>query len=173
MKRLLLLALAGVLSGCLIIAPEPTPDPDPVTPLRVLEATFRTNFSANGQPAICSNLTTTVSYSFHYQGELESWTSYFRGVTLNQIKGERTFTPDGPEVNPYETNGYEVAYNLGPNFAPYSTDETGLGAKAIVPVPVPQPVKIGASKLYLVLEGEDGDAQPYVSPEIPVIENCP
>ncbi len=171
MKRFFLLLLAGPLSGCLVITPEPVIPP--VTPISVLEATYRTDVSVNGQPAICDNRTTTLSYTFRYQGELESWTSFLKGVKLGEEKGMRTFTPNVSGVSPYEENGYEVTYTLGANAAPYAASEKGQGSKAIVVVPVPQPQIIGASKLHLILTGADGNAEPYISPEIPVVINCP
>lgn len=171
MKRLFLLLLVGLLGGCLVIAPEPIVPP--VTPISVLEATYKTDVSVNGQPAICDNRTTTLSYTFRYQGELESWTSFLKGVRLGEEKGARTFTPGVSGVNPYVENGYEVTYTLGANVAPYGAGKTAPNSKAIVVVPVPQPEIIGASKLHLVLTGADGNAKPYISPEIPVIINCP
>lgn len=170
MKRSALLLLAGLLGGCLIITPTPVPE------LNVLEVSYRTNAQlTDGTFVICDNITTTLIYRFRYEGELESWTSYLEGQELGRIEGRETFTPASQNVNPYEETGFEVTYTIRPNMAPYQnrTVEVELSPQAIDIVPVPQPTIIGASKLHLILRGADGNARPYISPEIPVIINCP
>jgi len=167
MKRSALLLLAGLLGGCLIITPTPVPE------LNVLEASYSTNFSANGEPVICDNRATTLSYRFTYEGELESWTSYLQGQTLGQIKGERTFDPNSEGVSAIGAQGFEVQYVMSPYFAPYNADpKASLSPQAIVVVPVPQPNEIGATKLFLTLSGSGEEAR-FVSDAIPVISNCP
>ncbi len=117
MKRLYLLAVLALLSGCLVIE---TPNVPTQPALRVREATYETNYSANGQAVICDNKPTQIVYRFRYVGGLTSWSSYLRGEVLGTRRGEQTFTPGSVGVSPYETAGYEVTYNLGPNTAPYS-----------------------------------------------------
>ena len=171
MKRFSLIALWALLSGCLIIETPVVPTPEP--PLRVLETTYSTSFSANGQAVICDDRPTQITYRFRYQGQLESWTSYLRGETLGTERGRQTFAPGSVGVNPYETAGYEVTYNLGPNTAPYRNgpDAARVSPQAIVVVPNPTP--IGATRLFLVLRGGGGESRPYQSDPIPVISNCP
>ena len=175
MKRLYLLAVLALLSGCLVIETPNVPTPSQPA-LSVREATYETNYSANGQPVICDNKPTQIVYRFRYVGGLTSWSSYLKGEQLGTERGQATFTPGGVGVNPYRTAGYEVTYNLGPNTAPYAVspgDET-LEPQAIVVVPVPNPTVIGATRLFLVLRGASGAAEPYrVSDPIPVLLNCP
>lgn len=175
MKRFYLLAVFALLSGCLIIESPNTPDPTPEPALRVREATYSTNYSADGQAVICDNKPTQIVYRFRYVGRLESWSSYLRGETLGTVAGKRTFTPGSVGVSPYETAGYEVTYNLSPNATPYTADADGksLEPEAIVVVPVPNPTEIGQTRLYLVLRGANGEARPFVSDPIPVLINCP
>ena len=169
MKRIAFLLLAATLSGCLIVTPTPrTPQ------LEVLSATYATNFrTSDGASVICDNRPTTLLYRFTYQGELESWTSYLEGQKLGEKKGERTFEPGSNSVVASGEQGFEVQYVMDANFAPYEKGDAEVSPQAIVPVPVPQPTVIGATKLYLILEGEDGRARPYSSQDIPVIINCP
>lgn len=172
MQRFLLLITLGLLAGCnIVITPSPT------QPLRVLSANYATNFrTADGTSVICDNRATTLLYQFRYEGQLNRWTSYLEGQTLGQTKGERTFTPDSREVSDFGEQGYEVQYVMSPNFAPYENGaeigDDALTPRAINVVPVPQPTEIGATKLYLTLEGAGDDAQ-FVSRDIPVIINCP
>lgn len=175
MKRLYLFAVFALLSGCLIIEPPIVPTPIPEPALRVREASYDTNYSANGQAVVCDNKPTQIVYRFRYEGRLESWSSYLRGEELNTVAGARTFTPGSAGVSPYETAGYEVTYNLEPNATPYATDgnDQTLSPEAIVVVPVPDPTPIGATRLYLVLRGGSGEARPFVSRPIPVLINCP
>ena len=174
MKRFLLVFVC-LLTGCNIVVES---NPIPTPSLRILEASYSTNFSlSNGQPVICDNKTTQLVYRFRYVGELESWTSYLKGRELNQIIGPETFTPGSAGVSPYETAGYEVTYNLPPNTAPYAAQpEAGtVSPQAIIVTPVPNPTPIGATQLYLTLKGANSNAQgyDYRSGDIPVLINCP
>ena len=165
------LLLAGLLAGCnVVVQPNPiTPPP----PLEVLQASYSTNFSApDSQPAICDNKATTITYTFRYQGQLESWNSYLRGQTLGKVSGERTFTPTSPNVSAYETSGYEVTYTLDPNTAPYKVDPSDLSPQGIIVTPVPDPTPIGTTKLHLILRGTNGESKPFISQPIPVYVNC-
>ena len=167
--------LAGLLAGCnVVVQPNPiTPPP----PLEVLQASYSTNFSApDGQPAICDNKATTITYTFRYQGQLESWTSYLKGQTLGKESGRQTFTPTSPYVSPYETSGYEVTYTLELNSAPYAmnqaVDPSELSPQGIIVTPKPTP-PIGTTRLYLMLRGANDAAPPFVfSGDIPVYVNC-
>lgn len=169
MKQILSLVFLGLLAGCNVYL---TPNPNPVPELNVLEATYNTNYSANGVAVICDNRPTTLTYRFRYEGELTSWTSYLEGQVLGQIKGERTFDPRSQGVIPVGEQGFEVQYVMSPYFAPYENDSTTPTPKAIDVVPVPQPVQIGATKLYLTLSGVNEEAR-FDSEDIPVINNCP
>lgn len=167
-NRFFLLLSLGILAGCQIYV-TPTPE------LRVLTANLATNYrTADGTSVICDNRATTLLYSFRYEGQLNRWTSYLKGQTLGEVKGERSFTPGSQGVVAYEQPGYEVQYVMDPNFAPYLTGvaDRALAPSAIDIVPVPQPTRIGATKLYLTLEGADQKAR-FVSRDIPVIINCP
>lgn len=171
MKRLSLLLLFALLGGCLIVTPGPTPPP--ATPLKVLEATYGTDFAVNDQPVICDNRTTQLSYRFRFEGELQSWVSYLKGTELREETPHRTFTPGADGVTPSDANGYEVTYTLGANSAPYAVDNKGISSKAIVVVPVPQPQVIGNTILHLILQGANGETANYTSRPIPVVINCP
>ncbi len=159
-----------LLAGCEIIVTGTPPTP---RPLEVLEANYRTNFrDQNGRYLICDNRTTTLIYRFRYQGELESWRSLLRGQKLGEVKGDQTFYPSSRGVSRFES-GYEVTYEMGPNFAPYTSDlGTELSPQDIIVVPVPEPEVIGNSRLHLTLSGVGDDAR-YVSPNIPVVVGCP
>lgn len=176
MKRLYLLAVLALLSGCLVIESPNVPTPAPTQPaLNVLEFNYFTNYrgSTTGASYICDNRPTVLTYRFRYEGGLERWTSYLRGQTLSQEKGVRTFDPRTEGVSPYESAGFEVNYAMGAYFAPYKQGEASVSPQAIEVVPVPQPVIIGATRLYLVLEGVNGQTEPRISGDIPVISNCP
>ena len=113
MKRIAFLLLAATLSGCLIVTPTPTPR------LEVLSATYATNFrTSDGTSVICDNRPTTLLYRFTYQGELESWTSYLEGQTLNERKGERTFEPGSNSVVASGEQGFRGAIRDGREFRP-------------------------------------------------------
>lgn len=172
MKRLYLLTVFALLSGCLVIESPGLPT-QPA--LSVREATYGTNYSANGQAVICDNKQTQIVYRFRYVGQLGSWSSHLRGEKLGDKRFEQTFTPGSAGVSPYETAGYEVIYNLTPYATPYATgfEDQPLSPEAIVVVPVPNPTPIGATRLYLVLRGASGEARPFVSQPIPVLDNCP
>ncbi len=171
MKQIAFLLLAATLGGCLVVTPTPEPQP-PV--LEVLSATYSTDFQdeTTGAFYICDNRSTTLTYSFTYQGQLESWSSYLKGQRLGQTKGERTFEPGGRGVVSTGEQGFEVQYVMSPNFAPYAQGNAEVSPQAIVVVPTPND-PIGATKLYLTLKGANGDARPYSSQDIPVINNCP
>ncbi len=176
MNRLFLTSLLlclGLLTGCNVYV-TPTPAP-PAPALKVLEASYSTSFStSDGRPAICDNKPTQLTYTFRYEGRLESWSSYLEGQVLGKKGAERSFTPTSAGVSRYQTNGYEVTYGLPTDFTPYGTDpETNLSAQAIVVTPIPPLTPIGATKLYLTLIGAGGTAQPYVSKDIVVYINCP
>lgn len=169
MKQIAFLLLAATLGGCLVVTPTPrTPQ------LEVLSATYATNFRTDdGTSVICDNRPTTLLYRFTYQGELESWTSYLEGQTLGQVKAPRTFEPGDKDVISTGEKGFEVQYVMSSHFAPYEQGDAEISPQAIDVVPVPQPNIIGATKLYLTLEGADGKARPYSSQDIPVIDECP
>ena len=173
MNRFLLalpMLLTGLLSSCNIIV-QPGPNVTPPSPLRVLEATYSTNYaSPDGQPAICDSRPTTITYTFRYQGQLESWSSYLKGQTLGKVSGSKTFTPTSSGVSPYETSGYEVIYTLDPNTAPYAATPDTLSPQGIIVTPVPP---IGTTQLYLILKGADSTAPAFTfKGDIPVYINC-
>lgn len=169
MKRIAFLLLTGMLGGCLIVTPTPQ-----VPNLEVLSATYATNYrTEDGTSVICDNYPTTLLYRFTYQGELESWTSYLEGQKLKERKGKRTFDPGSSSVTASGEQGFEVQYVMDAYFAPYKQGAAEISPQAIDVVPIPQPNIIGATKLYLILEGADGDARPYSSQDIPVVDICP
>ena len=173
MKRFCLLICLGLLAGCEVVL---FGGPTPVAPnLNVLEATYSTNYqdAGTGISYICDNRPTTLTYRFRYEGELERWASYLEGQTLGRRDAERTFDPGTQGVSRYQDVGFEVSYQMSAYFAPYKQDKETVLPQAIEVVPVPQPVLIGATKLYLILEGASGKAQPYGSGDIPVVANCP
>ena len=169
MKRFSLLLLFGLLGGCIII----TPDPVIPTPIEIIDPSFETNVTANGQIAICSNRVTQIAYTFRHTGDLASWSSFLKGNTIGTEILRETYTPTTAGVEAVGTDGYRTTFNIAENTAPYSAGTSGSTSKAIVVVPVPQPVQIGSSKLYLTLTGTGGDTKTHTFSDIPVIENCP
>ena len=162
---------AGLLAGCnVIVQPNPV---TPTLPLEVLQASYSTNFSApDGRPAICDNKATTITYTFRYQGQLESWNSYLKGQTLGKVSGAQTFTPTSPNVSAYETSGYEVTYTLDPLTAPLAANPSELSPQGIIVTPKPTP-PIGTTRLYLILKSANSAAQPFgFSGDIPVYISC-
>lgn len=161
----------GLLAGCNVYL---TPTPTPVPVLNITEFTTFTNYTdQSGASYICDNRPTTLTYRFSYEGRLERWTSYLEGQALpgSPIKGEHTFDPRSQDVSPYQDSGFEVEYRMDAYFAPYKEGDEAVSPQAIIPVPNPQP--IGATKLYLTLEGQDGQVQSRTSEAIPVVSNCP
>lgn len=139
-----------------------------------MSATVTTNYrTTDGTYVICDNRTTAFFYRFRYEGRLTRWTSYFEGQTLREIKGRRSFTPNTQGVVPYGKRGYKVQYVMSADFAPYlrNAENYLLTPSAINVVPVPKPTRIGATKLYLTLQGGSRKAR-FVLPNIPVIINC-
>ncbi len=175
MNRFIWLISLVLLAGCMARI-GPTPPSIPSVPrLKVVSANVATNYrTTNGTSVICDNRATTLLYSFRYEGQLSRWTSYLQGQTFGDIKGRRSFTPNTQGVVPSGERGYEVQYVMSANFAPYirDADDDTLISSAINVIPVPQPTRIGATKLTLTLQGGNRDAR-FVSPDIPVIINCP
>ena len=164
----------GLLAGCNVYV-NPTPTPTPTPTLKVLRLSLEASNSVEGQAAVCDNKTTQITYRFLYEGNLESWSSYLQGEELGKVVLPRTFTPGSAGVSPYETRGYEVIYNLPPNTAPYAVNPAGNVTNTVTPqaiVPVPNPTKIGATRLYLTLRGTNGETKPFVSDAIPVYIDC-
>ncbi len=172
MNRFFLLLSLLLLAGCTV---NVGPNPPPTLRLKLLSANVATNYrTAAGTSVICDNRATTLLYRFRYEGRLSRWTSYLKGQTLGQIKGRRSFTPNSRGVVAVGERSYAVQYVMSANFAPYINGVAGntLTPSAIEVVPVPQPTRIGATKLYLTLQGTNREAR-FVSPNIPVIINCP
>ena len=171
MNRFLLtlpLLLAGLLAGCNVVI---QPGPEVTPPLKVLQASYNTNYaSPDGQPAICDSRPTTITYTFRYEGRLESWSSYLKGQKFGKVSGGRTFTPTSSGVSPYEASGYEVTYTLDPNTAPYDVKPSNLSPQAIIVTPISP---IGTTQLFLELKGANDAAPPFTfKGDIPIYINC-
>ena len=112
----------------------------------------------SGRYIICDNYTTQITYAFSYDGGLESWTSYLRGVRSGDITGLETFFPDTRGVY-YDSDYVEVTYTIPPYNAPLA-----VAPQAIIVKPVIE----GYTRLYLQINGyiEEYD---FLSQSIPVV----
>ena len=167
---LMSLLCLGLLAGCNVYV---NPTPTPVPALNILDFSYKSNFSVAGQAAVCDNKTTQLTYTFRYEGNLESWSSYLKGDTLGKIVLPETFTPESTGISP--SKPAEVIYNLPPNTAPFISSPSDNSADKVLPqaiVPVPNPQPIGTTRLYITFKGTDGQTQSRTSEAIPVVSNC-
>ena len=113
----------------------------------------------SGRYIICDNYTTQITYAFSYDGLLESWTSYLRGVRSGEIAGLATFFPDTRGVS-YRDDYVEVTYTVPSRNAPLS-----VAPQAIVV----RPVVKGYTRLYLQVNGYTEEYD-FLSQSIPVVD---
>jgi hypothetical protein len=160
-------ALATVitlLSGCEIIITG-----DLVYPpgFNLTNASYSTNYRADADGdgdlefVICDDRTTELGYHFDYHGDLQRWTSFLRGVTSGQIRGEATFTP-GSAGNP--PGHVDVTYEIRSGAAPLLVTPQGI---TVVPIPD----VIGYTRLYVRVNGYSG-LYSLSSAPVPVLAAC-
>ena len=146
-----------------------------VAPELTAAGSVSTNFQATldgedaAQDVICEDRITELSYSFTYSGSLTSWTSYLKGVTTGEEAGRETFTLNSNKVD-RDGNTVTVTYTIPAQTSPLLTDG-GITTEAITVVPSPR--QIGATQLFIGLEGALGAAEALRADPIPVVVNCP
>ena len=149
--------VVGLLSGCNIVFTGDTGLPDGID---IYDGAYSTSYQdGNGRFIICDNATTELSYAFAYDGALESWTSYLRGVQSGQVTGRATFTPNSGNVS-YGSDYVEVTYTIPAYNAPLA-----VAPQAIVV----RPVVKGYTRLYLQVNGYR-EGYDFLSRNIPVVD---
>ena len=159
---LLVLALV-VLSGCEItVTSRPGRPPNFV----LTDASYQTNFEADIEGrrrfVICDDRTTFLTYRLEFDGELDSWTSYLRGVRSGDIEGRATFDSRDSRVNRYGDGFAEVEYEIRARGAPLL-----VAPQAIVPRPKVE----GYTQLILEVNGYE-EGYELSSDDIPVLATC-
>lgn len=179
MKRILLLPLAALaLTGCVVefyggwYGGARYPRSYSGARLHVDELYFQSNYTLNGQPIVCDDRPTSLSYGFHYSGDLSWWRSRLVGKTSGAETGDQIFyngTPY-PGVN-YGSGQVTVTYNVPARTAPLAVGDQMTRPQSIVVEPGAR--VIGYTALRLTATTSDGDSGTVELPEIPVVENCP
>ena len=118
-----------------------------------LTSTHNATVDGRNQPVICDDQETTLTYSFEYSGNLETYSTYLVGRD----------TGDEAEL----TNQTQIASG---GYVEHSVRiPAGLAPLAIVPNPIP----IGASILYVTLDPDGYGDQYYIRfNDIPVLQTC-
>ena len=149
--------VVGLLAGCNVVFTGDTGLPDDID---IYDETYTTSYTDdNGRFIICDNYENRISYAFSYDGALESWTSYLRGVQSGQVAGRATFTPDSSNVS-YGSERVTVTYTIPSYTAPLS-----VAPQAIVV----RPVVKGYTRLYLQVNGYR-EGYDFLSKNIPVVD---
>lgn len=163
----LLLLAALLLSACDIIISGPSVPPS----VNVFNASYSTNYEAtiNGvtQDIICDNRRTELNYTFDYSGNLDSWSSFLRGVESGEIDGLESFT----EADIARYGEVDVTYEIPPGEAPLKEESERLNPQRIVVVPNPQVV--GRTMLYVTVNGGSNRIPLSSDRSIPVVNPCP
>ncbi len=150
------LVVAGLLfAGCSFVVT----DVGLPSGIDIYNESYSTSYRDSDGFVICDNLTTRITYSFAYDGALESWTSYLRGVTTGEVEGRATFFPESDGVI-YNSDFVEVTYTIPPYNAPLS-----VAPQAIVV----RPVVRGYTRLYLQINGYRRGYD-FLSRDIPVVD---
>jgi len=135
----------------------------------VSNATYATTHRAEveglNQFVICDNLDTILSYSFDFNGNLESWSSFLEGEKTKEIAGKASFNASQITA----PGRVEVTYEIKAGGAPKLV-APDLSTQAIVVIPKPD--VIGASKLFINVNGFSR-SRPLSSNSIPVLRDCP
>lgn len=149
----LLAALTLLVTGCQVVV---SPGPGGPSGFTLRSASYTTNHQGpNDTDIICDNQTTFLRYSFVFDGELRSWTSYLKGASTGEIAGEQTFGPSTPGVD-YRPGNVTVTYEIRPGAAPQ-----GIGVNP----------KTSYTRLFLRVNGSDR-AYDLLSRDIPVVSEC-
>lgn len=167
LSALLLLATL-LLAGCEIVISGGGTWPDDLV---ISNAGYLTDATATidgvERYVVCDDRLADLTYFFDYDGVLESWTSYLKGVTTGDVIGRRTFTPDTAGVR-FTADDVMVTYTIHAGVAPLDQDDA-LAPQGIVVVPAPN--VIGYTELYLRIESTSSVLR-LVSRKIPVLSNC-
>ena len=153
MKRLILLILSVLtLTACtgvieFILDFETNLPPGLTVSNLELSSNYTATVDGVRQPVICDDKTTILTYSFNFNGALESWTSYLKGEDTGYVPPESiaTFNASSANVN-YQNNFVSVEYEIPRTLAPTSQP---LSSQAIVV----NPKTIGATELYVEING--------------------
>ena len=169
--RLVLFSVIVSLSACTVETTGPGPDAvEPTITRGSVETDYTAPLDGQDQFVICQDEDTRLTYTFTYTGDLNRWTSYLQGVTTSEEKGREEFTLSSENIR-RDGNTVTVTYLIRAEGAPLLT-EGEIDTQGIVVVP--EPKELGATQLFLEVEGFDGLEPELLSADpIPVITNCP
>ena len=168
MKRVLsatlLAGLLLVLSACSGVITVDIGLPEGVT---ITNATYSSNYQATidgrSRDVICDDRTTELTYSFRFTGNLNSWTSFLRGVNTGQEAGRVTLNLNSSVVDYNQsTSTVTVRYQINAGAAPLA-----VSPQAIVITPKVE----GYTQLFLEFSGVS-KAYDLLSDDIPVLASC-
>jgi hypothetical protein len=112
-----------------------------------LTSNFTATLNGETQPVICDDRSTTLTYSFNFNGELDSWYSYLQGVTTKNIPEDSRVLFDANSDNvDYRNNFVRVEYTIPSQIAPLSND---LSTQTIVV----NPRELGKTQLFVEING--------------------
>lgn len=124
LRIVLATALGLALAGC-TVSIFPGGSTGGSTSTTISNLSFTSNYQdSSGQSYICDNTTTQLTYTFVYNGPLDSWTSALVGEQTGQTAGMSTLYLGSPGVNA-SGNYVSVTYNVPPNAAPLSLSKAG------------------------------------------------
>lgn len=130
-------------------------------PPEISNASYRTDFQAmvdgRNQDVICDDRVTNLTYSFDFDGDLDTWVSYLKGVTSGDIAGRVTLSLTGDNRVSYDRVNDRVTVNYQIN--------AGAAPLAIVV----SPKVVGESQLFLQF---GNDSVKLLSNPIPVLQSC-
>lgn len=138
-------------------------------PVTLTNASYKSEFQAEvdgtESSVICNDEDTAFSYTFTYSGNLQSWSSYFRGVESETETSENQFNLNSDAV---EVNGNEVTvrYTIEAGAIP-TLVEPALDTQGIVVTPTEPEF----TELFVVVD-DNGTDRVLRSGEIPVLEAC-
>ena len=154
-----------ILSGCeIVVTNQPGRPPN----FELLDANYQTNYEADVDGdgelryVICDDRTTFLTYTLRFEGELDTWTSYLRGVRTGEVVGRETFDSRDTRVNRYDEGEAEVEYEIRARGAPLL-----VAPQAIVPRPKVE----GYTQLFLEVNGYE-EGYELSSNDIPVLATC-
>lgn len=128
--------------------------------LEIRNATYGTNFEAelDGelQDVICNDKVTDFTYSFIFDGDLDTWESYLKGVETGRVAGRISLDLDSEFVKYDRATGrVTVNYKLNPGAAPQAI--------------VISPKVIGESQLFLQFGTYNYE---LLSNPVPILQSC-
>jgi len=163
--------MAVLLAACEItITGEPGPGPVPGLPpdLDIYRASFDTDYQADVDVdgdyefVICDDRTTNLTYTFTFDGDLDSWESYLSGER-GEVVGRETLTVGSRYVDyNSRTNTVTVKYQIERGGAPDIVTTQDI---------VIRPKVDRYVRLYLKVDGY-AKAYDLISKQIPVLVAC-